>query len=352
MRRVKMLFGYVLTSKTALSSYYPNKPHKSKCKIFIENCLHILKYGEINDFYYIYGLDVKGGTFNSKDLMSYGEFMDIRNRANYTKPYSYVCLLRDKELFSMVAGYYGYKCASNIGRYDYKTKLVVYPNRETIDLVSLVREVGNLFLKPFDAECGEGIFQLTYNNQEFLINDEVVTEDEVIKHIDNIHQTYLVQRRIVQHPEMNKIYPLSVNTLRITTITNRHTNEVELFGSLLRVGARGNVVDNWAKGGLVMSVNDDGTLSTYGFFKPGYGERTTQHPDTQIKFSEFNVPFYKEAVEMCLSFHKDLEYIPAIGWDVAITPEGPMFIEGNDNWEISMYQIFGGKKTHFVSLLK
>lgn len=127
---------------------------------------------------------------------------------------------------------------------------------------------------------------------------------------------------------MNRIYPLSVNTLRITTITNTRTGHVELFHSLLRVGAFGNVVDNWAKGGLIMSVNNDGTLSAEGYFKPGYGTITTEHPDTHIEFKGFTVPFYEFAVEMCLSFHKDLKYIPAIGWDVAISADGPIFIEG------------------------
>ena len=32
--------------------------------------------------------------------------------------------------------------------------------------------------------------------------------------------------------------------------------------------------------------------------------------------------------------HKHLYNIRSIGWDSAITPEGPVFIEGNDNWEI------------------
>ena len=32
----------------------------------------------------------------------------------------------------------------------------------------------------------------------------------------------------------------------------------------------------------------------------------------------------------------------SIGWDIAITKDGPMFIEGNDRWEVSMIQAVHG----------
>ena len=30
--------------------------------------------------------------------------------------------------------------------------------------------------------------------------------------------------------------------------------------------------------------------------------------------------------------------VRSIGWDIAITDSGPCFVEGNDNWEISLNQ--------------
>jgi hypothetical protein len=42
---------------------------------------------------------------------------------------------------------------------------------------------------------------------------------------------------------------------------------------------------------------------------------------------------------MSVKFHGHLKQIHSIGWDIAITKDGPCFIEGNDNWEISGVQI-------------
>lgn len=44
----------------------------------------------------------------------------------------------------------------------------------------------------------------------------------------------------------------------------------------------------------------------------------------------------KEAIEVVIKAHREFHGIRSIGWDVAITENGPCFIEGNDNWEISL----------------
>ena len=68
----------------------------------------------------------------------------------------------------------------------------------------------------------------------------------------------------------------------------------------------------------------------------------TQHPDNGLVFEGFEIPFFKEAVEMAKDLHSKLYRIHSIGWDIAITPDGPVFIEGNSLWEISLIQTANG----------
>ena len=57
------------------------------------------------------------------------------------------------------------------------------------------------------------------------------------------------------------------------------------------------------------------------------------------------IPFFKEAVEMAKELHSKLYRIHSVGWDIAITQEGPIFIEGNSRWEVSGTQAaVGGLK--------
>lgn len=62
----------------------------------------------------------------------------------------------------------------------------------------------------------------------------------------------------MQHKEMSRLYPNAINTLRIVTVRNIKTGKVDVLHSLLRIGAHGNIVDNWAKGGIAIGIKPDG----------------------------------------------------------------------------------------------
>jgi nitroimidazol reductase NimA-like FMN-containing flavoprotein (pyridoxamine 5'-phosphate oxidase superfamily) len=56
----------------------------------------------------------------------------------------------------------------------------------------------------------------------------------------------------------------------------------------------------------------------------------------------------KEAIELVKETHKKFYYVPAVGWDVCITEDGPIIIEGNDNFGgIGLQTICGGKAKVF-----
>ena len=47
-----------------------------------------------------------------------------------------------------------------------------------------------------------------------------------------------------------------------------------------------------------------------------------------------------------------LDSIYSVGWDIAITENGPLFIEGNDNWELQAIQrTHGGLKYDLMNAL-
>jgi hypothetical protein len=60
-----------------------------------------------------------------------------------------------------------------------------------------------------------------------------------------------------------------------------------------------------------------------------------------------------ESLETVKRFHNYFKDIHSIGWDIAITEDGPVIIEGNDNWEISLVQICShGLQGEFNSYFK
>ena len=56
-------------------------------------------------------------------------------------------------------------------------------------------------------------------------------------------------------------------------------------------------------------------------------------------------------IELSKHFHSYYYGIPSMGWDIAITEKGPVFLEAGEDWEIQLTQIFnGGRRKDFYAL--
>lgn len=264
-----------------------------------------------------------GGGNSADEYMDYLHFMTSRNEANRIgKVDSQVVLLRDKYLF------YKYIKTQNLPVPEvfavYKDGILYNNELREINWSDL-EDKKDYFVKAIDGECASYVKHI--NNYEQLM----VEKRELGR------AAYIFQERIIQSAEMNVLNPSAINTYRIVTINKNGTPYV--LTSLLRVGTKktGNV-DNWAAGGLAIGLQDSGFLKKYGYYKPIFGLKTDIHPDTNVVFEEFKAPGYQEALKLACDAHRMFYGVRAIGWDIAISESGPVFIEGNDNWEISLNQ--------------
>ena len=176
-----------------------------------------------------------------------------------------------------------------------------------------------------------------------FVDNKETTLDHLISSI--LSADYLVQERIYQHPKMSELNGSTINSIRIQTVMDKD-GMIHPFGAGLRIGRKGSSVDNWAKGGVFVGIDmEKGRLMEKGFLKPGFGTSTKEHPDTHVVFQGFEIPYYKEADALAIKLHKLLYRCHSVGWDIAITENGPVFIEGNGWWEISLIQaVHGGLK--------
>ncbi len=139
---------------------------------------------------------------------------------------------------------------------------------------------------------------------------------------------YLAEEAIVQHEEMNTLCARSVNTIRIVTLLSDKGNPNFVY-ALIRVGSGKNDVDNVTSGGMYTLLSAEGRI-THPMFCDKTVSYYTEHPVNGCKFIGFQVPFFKEALELCKSAAKVEKRMRYVGWDVAITPTGPVLVEGNN----------------------
>ena len=171
--------------------------------------------------------------------------------------------------------------------------------------------------KPVDATCGEGV--------EKLQKSEFQDLRQMYDHL-RAAGSGLVEECIIQHPKLSEIYPLSVNTYRIITVLTE--GQVHIVHACIRLGNGGMFVDNVDAGGMTAPVRvDTGVIECAAVDKNHVKYET--HPTTGCRIPGYELPFWKEAVEMCVSAAQLLPQIGYVGWDVAVSEGGPQLIEGN-----------------------
>ena len=302
-------------------SYYPELERKSKFARIRENLYWLAKYKEPNTFYNLYGFDIKNYRIQSEYLDNYSFYLSRGDNNKIHNPESQICLLRDKLLFYEFLKFNNFNTPEVIALI--KNKKVYDITHNFIGDIAL-KYLKDYFIKERKGECASFVRHIKDYKEFEEVKNELVG-------------SYIVQKRISQTEATSLINSKSINTLRIVTI--KKGDNYSIFSSLLRVGTnKSNYVDNWAAGGVAIGINDDGSLKEYGFYKPQYGTKISKHPDSDITFKDYKINHYDSIKNKALELHKCFDNVHSIGWDIAITESGPCFIEGNDNWEISLMQ--------------
>ena len=201
-------------------------------------------------------------------------------------------------------------------RTDFISFLDMFFNKEKID---------RLFCKPVDGIRGEHIFIVDKDTYQQL--DDDLSELVLAK-------AFIFQEVIQQHGDLRKINSSSVNTLRIITYKNQK-NEVEILSGFIRLGRKGAIIDNAHFGGIVVPLNrDSGAMEAQGIqLIDNGGGIFHKHPDTGLVFENLQVPQYARVKEIAAHAASLLKF-PLMGWDIAVTPDGPVIIEANHDFHL------------------
>jgi len=180
---------------------------------------------------------------------------------------------------------------------------------------------------------------------------KIINSHEMSENFKNCYKDYLAENYIIQHSFFNDIFSDSVNTLRILTI--KKNNDIEILNIILKVGQKSTKnIDNIGQGGICINVNlETGYLGKgYTFYEYGHNE-FIHHPDTGFNFYNKTIPFFKEAKEQAIKAHKLFSKFTIIGWDIAITENGPIMIEGNRIPDLSLHQIHFPLKKKLIDFI-
>lgn len=180
----------------------------------------------------------------------------------------------------------------------------------------ILAEEAHLILKPALGTKGAGI--LFYDR-----DDEKSRRIPAL--LDAMGSNYVVQRIVKQHPDLARLNPGTLNTLRV--ISFRFKGEVSILSAQLRIGGAGARVDNVSAGGSACAVKPDGWLQ-----EKSVTRKSTWTDETAngVKLSTIRVPNYEAVVETIKRLHDQLPYFNIVGWDFAVGEDGtPIMVEFN-----------------------
>lgn len=157
---------------------------------------------------------------------------------------------------------------------------------------------------------------------------------------------FIIQPGLEQDSNVSNIYPYSINTFRITT-EYKH-DKARILCATLRMGVNSSQVDNSAQGGIITKIdieNDNlGDFATNEECNIFYNK----HPNTGFIFKGYKISNWYNIRKFTEECAKKMPQFIYLGWDIALTKNGPVEIETNLGFGLDHYQVsIGGLREIF-----
>lgn len=194
------------------------------------------------------------------------------------------------------------------------------------EAVECCANLDDVVIKPTMTSHGDGVAKV------HLENGVVNGKEKLEKLFSDYDHDFLIEEVVKQHPDMAALNPDSANTIRV--VTYRSGMDVVVLYTAIRIGRKGQVIDNESAGGMSAKINPDGTLAKYAFGAPG--QDNIEQTDSGIRLEGYRVPSYDKVLSLVKTQHLNLPFHNIVGWDVCIDEEGePLLLEWNTSPELS-----------------
>ncbi len=281
-----------------------DKTGKNKVRLFFDMLGCTVKYGAgYNDYIIFEFYNMK-----AKERKTYLTRMKNKKLVTMLNDEKYAHIFDEKNLFDK--------------------KFAEFMGREILDIAEIdferfkkfVDGKESFFAKPYIGESGKGIEKINVSDFE--------STEKLYEYITSKEKNFgVIEEVIEQHPQAAKIYPYSLNCLRVVTLVNN--GKANILYAVFKMGNNKHFVDNLESGGLACHFDlDKGEITGQGHTSALINYEA--HPETGVKFVGYKLPFMDEVKEMALKAAMVIPEFRYVGWDICLTPNGPAIIEGND----------------------
>ena len=232
---------------------------------------------------------------------------------------------------------------------------VVDEKRALVATLDRLADGYDVFLKPACGKHGRGVYRYARGGPARGADGrEVSLRDLVERTFAYQHPAgdygYVVQRALDPHPDMVELTGVAVlATVRVVTAVCDGATHILQF--LLKVPAPGRVTDNvqgGVTGTMVAGVDPESgrLLDLVGIVRPGnrlVREHTAIHPVTGRRIGGRELPAWRDVLDLARRAALLHARTATLGWDIALTSSGCVFLDVNAMWSASGSQACTGE---------
>lgn len=295
-----------------------------------------------------YGLHNPGMAWSIKTSYWPSRWKPLSRIYNTLNPEQYYCVFNNKMLFKQIFANADLPQAKTYGIYDSEFGMSEdgLPLRNSDDLFNLCRRMINgegFVLKHVEGSQGKQV--IVFNDQDNGNPDTLVSisgkrydRETLAKELNRMESqyrrdlphTWLVEERLKSHKDIQQISGETLSCVRIQTLVGID-NKPKLIGCMMKIANKVRSVDNLRYGGIAVEVDSEtGIIGRGRLFVEKDVKWHSVLPWNGQTFTGLRIPFWKEAKDTALKAAMVFPWAKCIGWDIAITPEGPVIVEGNE----------------------
>ena len=205
-----------------------------------------------------------------------------------------------------------------------------------------------LFVKPGEGSGSVGsalIVELDRTARELVLSNgsRIDLRQFAEEVLDDYGEGFIFQSAVEQHADMTKVAGRAIGSIRVVTVYDGEKPSV--LYTLWKVPSPKAMSDNYWQSGSMLAEIDKANGQVVQC-RRGDGpaqEAIEAHPASGAAFADVQIPFWEEICDIALRGHEVLPQFGVFGWDIAVTPEGPLIIECNANPHHMLYQLATGR---------
>ncbi len=212
------------------------------------------------------------------------------------------------------------------------------PTQELKDksLSSILNGKNNYFIKPNIANCAKGAGALVFDHQHNThtwhpINGLTITEPTTVKnYLTRLAKSKktIIQPLLNNHPDLIEQFN-SENLITFRLITHKSPNRksIPIYCQIeVALATKGKKQKQFYHIAIVDLIT----------FELHHRPESNKKSEPLPSLNNTLITHIKQAIQYCSTAHDQLFDCYSIGFDLCITPDGPVIIEGNYGWNVSL----------------